>query len=634
MNRQVRMLRETLPSQLVLYTILLMGQANAVEPVMPQWQNRIFDESTEIIRNPGMGLCFMPLLEQRVGDMPAWVLQTASIAYFRLDWADVVDSAGNYRFDELDRDVFSGYRAAGLRTAFRIMGANRHSDKQAVFPGILLGSQAASVEHLSYYGKRQSDPVFWDGQYVAAHKKLMSALGEYVRKHPEIDFVDLGGMGQWGEMHLIDWSADDLATTGFTPQAYLAAATEMMRQAEDEMPHTVRAICVSPLGVVGEGFIFEQLIDRATRNNWWLRTDGFSPAGAPAYAIPFLRAHWDRVGIILEPAGAVHRDHTGAKTSVRPYLIAARETKPSIVNLMGLWDIRDFTQDDIAACRELATAIGYRFVLRSCTLPRSIGNDRFALRLALAQVGLSRFFGTATLRLGFWQDGIERASSYVLPPKPLSELSNGAVLNERYILAAPAALKPGKVSVRLSLEDIERGPIMLANAGCDSAGLLLGEVDWIDPPGSSEDRIDILAKGPAHIQTAQGVSAHPATSGIAITGTSKEGWNYLSADRMDASTDRLYRMRMKIRARTPDVPRRQTYIYFAVLDNKGNWLRNRDSSPYDFSKPWTWQELTVDFMSTSQNEATIIPFLGKGATEALSIDAEIADWTVDVLPLP
>ena len=634
MTRRAHAQETTSSSLIVLYAILLMGRTEGVEAAAPQWQSRSFAESSEISRNPGMGLCFMPSLAERAGDMPAWILQTASIAYFRLDWADVVDSAGRYRFDELDREVFSGYRAAGLRTAFRIMGANRHSDKQAVFPGVQLGSQAATIEHLSFYGKKQADPVFWDARYVAEHGRLMSALGEYVRRHPEIDLVDLGGMGQWGEMHLIDWSANDLASTGYTPQAYLAAATEMMRQAEEELPHAVRAFCVSPLGVVGDGFIFEQLVDRAVRNNWWLRTDGFSAAGAPPYAMPFLRAHWDRVGIILEPAGAVHRDHTGAKTSVRPYVSAARKTRPSIVNLMGLWDIRDFTPDDIVACRELAMELGYRFVVQSCTLPRSVSGDRFALRLTLVQRGLSRFFGTATFRLGFWQDGVERASTHLFPPRPLSELESGDVLNERYVVATPSGLKAGKVSLRLSLEDIERGPILLANAGCDPGGLLLGEVDWGLPAGSPADRIDILAKGPSRISTAQGVSVHPVAAGMAITGIAREGWSYLSADRVDATTDKLYRMRLRIRARTMDVPRRQPYVHFAVLDHNGGWLRNRDSSPYDFSKPWTWQELTVEYSTSSKDDATLVPVLGKGGTEALSIDAEIAGWTVDVLPLP
>jgi hypothetical protein len=89
------------------------------------WQRISFTPSLEIVKNPGAGLCFMPIIGEPASRMPGWILDTASIVYFRLDWADIMDDSGNYIFDRLDRELFSTYRAKGIRIAFRIMGANR-----------------------------------------------------------------------------------------------------------------------------------------------------------------------------------------------------------------------------------------------------------------------------------------------------------------------------------------------------------------------------------------------------------------------------------------------------------------------------------------------------------------------------
>jgi hypothetical protein len=148
----------------------------------PAWQTIDFAPSSEVLRNPGCGLCFMPPLDREASSLPAWILGDASIAYFRLDWAEVVNDEGEYDFEGLDGRIFAQYRERGLRIAFRIMGANRHSTRSEVFPESILKTGAPRVVHRSFYGKEQLEPVFWDPRYVAEHGRMVAALGAYVRR--------------------------------------------------------------------------------------------------------------------------------------------------------------------------------------------------------------------------------------------------------------------------------------------------------------------------------------------------------------------------------------------------------------------------------------------------------------------
>src|SRR5208337_1417130 len=145
------------------------------------------------------------------------------------------------------------------------------------------------------------DPVFWDPKYVSEHEKLIIALGKYSDSHPgTVDFVDLGGMGDWGEMHLSRWKTEELVSHGFSLKVYLQSVLSMMEQMDRYLPATRKAFCVAPIGMEGLEPVFSQLVERAVRHGWWLRTDGFSIEGPAPYVKPYFEKHWQRTGIILE----------------------------------------------------------------------------------------------------------------------------------------------------------------------------------------------------------------------------------------------------------------------------------------------------------------------------------------------
>src|ERR1043166_7868045 len=178
--------------------LALVCVAGPVFAADPAWQVIRPAVSDRMLKNPDCGLAIMPGLTP-VERLPAWILDVSSIAYFRLDWASVVDGKGEPQFAKLDRDVFKGYRDRGLRLGFRIMAANPHSALEYVTPKAVIDREhLPTVRHTSVYGKPAVDPVFWDERYLAAYNRMLAALGAYLDGQPWAGPVDLGGMGDWG----------------------------------------------------------------------------------------------------------------------------------------------------------------------------------------------------------------------------------------------------------------------------------------------------------------------------------------------------------------------------------------------------------------------------------------------------
>ena len=47
-------------------------------------------------------------------------------------------------------------------------------------------------------------PVYWDEIYLEKTEQLVRALGKRYNGRPEVEYVVIGHMGRWGEMHIAD----------------------------------------------------------------------------------------------------------------------------------------------------------------------------------------------------------------------------------------------------------------------------------------------------------------------------------------------------------------------------------------------------------------------------------------------
>ena len=143
-------------------------------------------ESDEVLVNPGMGFADFHFGFGR--SMTREEYPPSSVAYFRWSWADLEPSEGEYNFDLVDQ-VIEQAKGKNETLAFRIMSHYRNGP-----PQWLLEKGVAFVEEASGKFPDYNDPTF-----LTYHERLIQAFGRRYADSPDIDHIDIGSVGCWGE---------------------------------------------------------------------------------------------------------------------------------------------------------------------------------------------------------------------------------------------------------------------------------------------------------------------------------------------------------------------------------------------------------------------------------------------------
>jgi Domain of unknown function (DUF4832)/Beta-galactosidase len=143
-------------------------------------------EIEDVLYNPGMGFADFHFGSGNPPPPDAYPPQT--VAYLRWTWDELEPSEGRYNFALVDNAI----REAGKKgetLAFRIMTVYKGST-----PKWLLGKGIDSVAVGGDIFPDYNNPLFLD-----YHERLLRAFGERYAGKPEIDHVDIGSVGCWGE---------------------------------------------------------------------------------------------------------------------------------------------------------------------------------------------------------------------------------------------------------------------------------------------------------------------------------------------------------------------------------------------------------------------------------------------------
>jgi len=111
-----------------------------------------------------------------------------TVAYFRWTWDELEPSEGKYDFGLVD-NVIRQAIGRGETLAFRIMTVYKGST-----PKWLLDKGVDSVAVDGDIFPDYNNPLFLD-----YHERLIRAFGERYAGKPEIDSIDIGSVGCWGE---------------------------------------------------------------------------------------------------------------------------------------------------------------------------------------------------------------------------------------------------------------------------------------------------------------------------------------------------------------------------------------------------------------------------------------------------
>ncbi len=152
-------------------------------------------ETDELLANPGMGWqTFHRFADE---DRSLAGLPSAS-AYFRFYWREIEPKDAQLDFARFD-DLLAHARRVGQKLAFRVMctGSGQYMDVPA-----WLKEQGCRGFEFTYGGGKHWVPDFADPLFQQAHYRMISQLGAHYDGHPDLDLLDIGSIGLWGEWHM------------------------------------------------------------------------------------------------------------------------------------------------------------------------------------------------------------------------------------------------------------------------------------------------------------------------------------------------------------------------------------------------------------------------------------------------
>ncbi len=158
------------------------------------WQQVRFQEVDTLFANPGQG----------------WMSRRfpSSVAYLRFDWAKLEPAEGRYNWKYVD-DAINACKPRGDAVALRVMTANAHTEGYYSSPKWLFDLGCKGFEYLvsgddpTAGGSRipRIEPDYTDPIYLAQQADFVAALGKRYDGNPNVEFLDIGSYGIWGEWH-------------------------------------------------------------------------------------------------------------------------------------------------------------------------------------------------------------------------------------------------------------------------------------------------------------------------------------------------------------------------------------------------------------------------------------------------
>ncbi|MEI7947699.1 MAG: DUF4832 domain-containing protein [bacterium] len=157
-------------------------------------QTTSFKEVDTLFSNPGQG----------------WMGRRfhGSVEYYRFNWVDIEPEKGVYNWKPID-DRLARLQKSGGSLSLRVMTASAHSSGYYSSPKWLFDQGCKGYEYNVGGGDPTSggkaitriEPEYSDPIYLAEHSAFIAALGKRYDGHPNMEFLDIGSYGIWGEWH-------------------------------------------------------------------------------------------------------------------------------------------------------------------------------------------------------------------------------------------------------------------------------------------------------------------------------------------------------------------------------------------------------------------------------------------------
>jgi hypothetical protein len=390
-----------------------------------------FQEVDTLFANPGQGW----MSQQRApGNEPRF---PCSVVYIRFDWADAEPEQGQYNWKLID-DVIAAWKPRGAAVAMRVMTANAHSRGYYSSPKWLFDAGCKSHEYTvggddpTSGGTRipRIEPDYADPIYLKYHGAFLKALGERYDGRPEVEFLDIGSYGIWGEWHTKN-----------------PAPVEVRKQIVDLYQH---AFGKTPLVFMSDD---AEVLNYAMARGTGFRRDGVASPwheenwiGSKKYAaVQGMADVWKHAPVVFEWFG--NYDYIQSKKW--SFDAAVNFMLNNHVNLIND-NIGQVPPGAMPQLEKLARLAGARFVLREISHEKSITPGRaLNLRMKWANVGAGRLHRPFRLRFFLLDSTGTPAFTADAKADPRSWLPGAFDLTESLML--PSSLKAGDYTLALAL---------------------------------------------------------------------------------------------------------------------------------------------------------------------------------------
>ena len=427
--------------------------------------------SPEVIRtclkNQGAGLVLPMWMNKKVKNK--WYLKYFSVGYTRWTWAELEPEYGAYRFEKIV-SFCRRCKELGLKPAFRIMSTVTSG---TATPMYIFREGVPSVEHKN--GK-QIDPVYWDSRYLTLYEKFIMAVGRFMGGGKGLEFVDMGGIGVWGEMHLglfLDgmWSRKQLLKTHFSQYRYTSAYHKMISIYKRAFPNTRLLLNISH---------FDDIAAYAASQGVGLRFDGLRDRlKGTLYHVSRIFKKYGIGDLKLKPVPCVY-EFAAKKMSFISLEKAVRNALTDPIsylhfNIGSLSSVRSNVKNLIITA---ARKIGFRLALKRAKIevPDKLpleGSWMLQISHEWCNLGVAPPTRDYALCLKIMKGEVQKVfHRCILPALPTTKWipSKTVKLIDRFVI--PEALGPGVYTLKISMNDPDHPSkfISLAIRGRDAKG--------------------------------------------------------------------------------------------------------------------------------------------------------------------
>lgn len=419
-------------------------------------------ESHDVLINPGMGFTtFHHFNRDHIGkgtdwdltkideillpngDLPYTEYPPSSIAYYRWYWDEIEPEQGKYNWELIDKTIDQAKRNS-QKLAFRIMPQNGVPKAPAWYRKIAPG--------FTYENGKSWMPDYESPLFHEHYGNLVAALGKRYDGNPDIDHIDMGIVGRWGEWHTSGTgnpmpSMDtQIAFADVYRQAFSKSILVMLIGGGEAFAHALRqgtgwrADCLGDMGGFSKNWnhmqdLYPIELSKAEAQDVWKKAPAiFESCWTMQY---WADQHWDAKDI-FDQALKYHTSVFNNKSSAIP------KEQWGLVN--------DFLRK-----------MGYRFVIRRIQIPDTIkAGITVKMDILWENIGVapiyqpyqvvyqikkedSAFEHTSTQDIRNWLPGYQLTEEQIQIP----ENTEPGTYNLRAALLDPSTRKP---AVRLAIE--------------------------------------------------------------------------------------------------------------------------------------------------------------------------------------